>query len=403
MPLPPLVEPCPELTPEELTRFSRHVLVPGVGAIGQRRLCAARVLVVGAGGLGSPVLLYLAAAGVGTIGVIDDDEVDLSNLQRQVLHTTADVGRAKTTSAAESVRAINPLITVVEHHERMTSANATQLVADYDVVVDGTDNFPTRYLVNDACVLTGRPLVWGSILRWDGQVAVFWANPPTGFGYPGVHYRDVFPKPPAPGSVPSCAEAGVLGVVCGSVGSAMATEVVKLICGIGEPLLGRMLVLDALAAQWRQVPLRPDPHRRPIVALADDTGIAEPVCARPDSGQASGFDAGHPALLSAPELATLLNAREQGVDDFELVDVREPAEAEVVTIPGSRLIPLHRFQDGTAFDDLDPQRPLVLFCKLGGRSAQAAAAARDRGYQVTELAGGVLAWVDQVAPHLPRY
>ncbi|NKY08002.1 adenylyltransferase/sulfurtransferase MoeZ [Cellulomonas hominis] len=236
--------------------------MPEVGEVGQRRLRNARVLVVGAGGLGSPVLLYLAAAGVGTIGVVDDDVVDASNLQRQVVHGDADVGRAKVTSAAETVRAVNPLVEVVEHRVRLTAATVADVVAGYDVVVDGTDNFPTRYLVNDACVLAGVPLVWGAVLRFDAQVSVFWAAPPAGSGYPAVQYRDVFPEPPAPGTVPSCAEAGVLGVVCGAVGSMMAAEVVKLVTGLGDPLLGRMLVLDALGGRWRELPVRPDPPGR---------------------------------------------------------------------------------------------------------------------------------------------
>lgn len=394
MALPPLVEPGPPLSPEEVTRFSRHVLVPAIGAEGQRRLRAARVLVVGAGGLGSPVLLYLAAAGVGTLGIVDDDQVDPSNLQRQILHGSADVGRDKTTSAAESVRAIQPLVTVIEHRERLTAANALDVIDGYDLVIDGTDNFPTRYLVNDACVLAGKPLVWGSILRWDGQVSVFWADPPA--GHQGVHYRDVFPEPPAPGTVPSCAEAGVFGVVCGSIGSAMATEAVKLICGIGEPLLGRMLVLDALTARWREIPLRPAPGRRPVTTLTDEVV----ACAVP--GEVSGVTS-PPEEIDAATLARWLAARERGEDDFDLVDVREPAERELVAIPGARSIPLAAFLDGSAFDRLDPERTVVLHCKLGGRSAQAQTIALDRGYRAVQLTGGVLGWVDQVDPSLPRY
>ncbi|MFB9955130.1 molybdopterin-synthase adenylyltransferase MoeB [Cellulomonas denverensis] len=394
MALPPLVEPGPPLNPEEVTRFSRHVLVPTIGTEGQRRLRAARVLVVGAGGLGSPVLLYLAAAGVGTLGIVDDDLVDTSNLQRQIVHGSADLGRPKTTSAAESVRGIQPLVTVIEHRERLTAANALDVIAGYDLVIDGTDNFPTRYLVNDACVLACKPLVWGSILRWDGQVSVFWADPPA--GYQGVHYRDVFPEPPAPGTVPSCAEAGVFGVVCGSIGSAMATEAVKLICGVGEPLLGRMLVLDALTARWREIPLRPAPGRLPVTALTDEAV----ACAVP--GEVSSATS-PPEAIDAVTLARRLAARERGEDDFDLVDVRKPAERELVTIPGARSIPLAAFLDGTAFDRLDPERTVVLHCKLGGRSAQAQAIALDRGYRAVQLTGGVLGWVDQIDPSLPRY
>lgn len=389
MPLPPLVSPGPPLSPAETARYSRHLLIPGVGEDGQRRLRAARVLVVGAGGLGSPVLLYLAAAGVGTIGVVDDDVVDASNLQRQVVHGDADLGRPKVQSAAEAVRAVNPHVRVDAHALRLTAATAAEVVAGYDVVVDGTDNFPTRYLVGDACDLAGVPLVWGSVLRFDAQVAVFWSAPPAGAGYPAVRYRDVFPDPPAPGTVPSCAEAGVLGVVCGSVGSAMATEVVKLVCGLGEPLLGRLLVLDALAARWRELPVRPDPDGLPVTALTDLPEACAPAAPLP--------------TVSARALAARLAARAAGADDFDLVDVREPAEHALVAVPGARLLPRGRFLDGSAFADLDPARPLVLHCKSGARSAEVLALVRARGFDAVHLDGGVLAWVDDVDPALPRY
>jgi adenylyltransferase/sulfurtransferase len=389
MPLPPLVDPGPPLTPAERARFSRHVLIPEVGEVGQRRLRNARVLVVGAGGLGSPVLLYLAAAGVGTIGVVDDDVVDASNLQRQVVHGDADVGRAKVTSAAETVRTVNPLVEVVEHRVRLTAATVADVVAGYDVVVDGTDNFPTRYLVNDACVLAGVPLVWGAVLRFDAQVSVFWAAPPAGSGYPAVQYRDVFPEPPAPGTVPSCAEAGVLGVVCGAVGSMMAAEVVKLVTGLGDPLLGRMLVLDALGGRWRELPVRPDPRGVPVTALTD----LDEVC-----------EVGEPLpAITARALAARLAAREAGADDLDHVDVREPAEHALVAIPGARLLPKGAFLDGSAFAHLDPARPLVLHCKSGIRSAEVLALVRQRGFDAVHLEGGVLAWVDDVDPALPRY
>jgi len=389
MPLPPLVDPGPPLTPAERARFSRHVLIPELGEVGQRRLRNARVLVVGAGGLGSPVLLYLAAAGVGTIGVVDDDVVDPSNLQRQVVHGEQDVGRPKVTSAAETVRSVNPLVRVVEHRVRLTAATVADVVAGYDVVVDGTDNFPTRYLVNDACVLAGTPLVWGAVLRFDAQVAVFWAAPPAGSGYPAVQYRDLFPQPPAPGTVPSCAEAGVLGVVCGSVGSMMATEVVKLVTGLGDPLLGRVLVLDALGGRWRELPVRPDPHGTPVTRLVDAPEVCEVAPALP--------------TITAAALAARLAARERGADDLDLVDVREPAEHALVAIPGSRLLPRGAFLDGSAFADLDPARPLVLHCKSGIRSAEVLALVRQRGFDAVHLDGGVLAWVDEVDPALPRY
>lgn len=388
MPLPPLVDVGPPLSPQERARYSRHLLIPGVGEAGQRRLRNARVLVVGAGGLGSPVLLYLAAAGVGTIGIVDDDVVDASNLQRQVVHGETDVGRPKVASAAESVRSVNPLVEVVQHEVRLDSATISDVVAGYDIVVDGTDNFPTRYLVNDACVLAGKPLVWGAVLRFDAQVSVFWAAPPPDSGYPGVHYRDVFPDPPAPGSVPSCAEAGVLGVVCGAVGSMMAAEVVKLVTGLGEPLLGRVQVLDALAGRWREIPVRPDPTGSPVTKLVD---LAE-TCPVPDL-----------PTITARELAARLAARERGTDDFDLVDVREPAEHALVAIPGARLLPKARFLDGSAFAGLDPTRPLVLHCKAGTRSADVLTLVRGRGFDAVHLDGGVLAWVDDVDPALPRY
>jgi adenylyltransferase/sulfurtransferase len=388
-PLPPLVDPGPPLSADETARYSRHLLIPGVGAAGQRRLRRARVLVVGAGGLGSPVLLYLAAAGVGTIGIVDGDVVDASNLQRQVVHGDDDLGRPKVSSAADAVHAVNPHVAVVEHRLRLTAATAAEVVDRYDVVVDGTDNFPTRYLVDDACALTGTPLVWGSVLRFDAQVAVFWARPPAGSGYPAVRYRDVFPAPPPPGAVPSCAEAGVLGTVCGSVGSMMASEVVKLVCGLGEPLLGRLLVLDALGARWREVAVRPDPDGAPVTGLTDLPELCTPPVTAP--------------AISARELAARLAARAAGTDDLDLVDVREPAEHALVAIPGARLLPRGGFLDGSAYADLDPDRPLVLHCRSGARSAEVLALVRERGFDAVHLAGGVLAWVDDVDPALPRY
>jgi sulfur-carrier protein adenylyltransferase/sulfurtransferase len=256
MSLPPLVPPGPQLPADQVGRYSRHLILPEVGTVGQRRLAAARVLVVGAGGLGSPVLMYLAAAGVGTIGVLDDDVVDESNLQRQVVHGQSDLGRPKVDSARDALAEINPHVRVLPHRERLDASNALELFADYDLVVDGTDNFATRYLVSDACELLGLPYVWGSIFRFDGQVSVFWADPPAaadGSPVAGVTYRDVHPEPPPPGMVPSCAEGGVLGVLCAAIGSVMVTEAVKLVCGIGEPLLGRLMVFDALGMTWRTV------------------------------------------------------------------------------------------------------------------------------------------------------
>jgi len=395
MALPPLVDPASVLTPVELQRYARHVMLPEVGQEGQRRLKNARVLVVGAGGLGSPVLLYLAAAGVGTIGIIDDDDVDASNLQRQVIHGTPDVGRNKTASARAAVQRLNPLVQVNVHMLRLDAATAIETLRGYDLVVDGTDNFATRYLINDACVLLSLPLVWGSIYRFDGQTSVFWAAPPAGSGYEGVHYRDVFPHPPPPGTVPSCAEGGVLGVLCGAIGSVMASEVVKLITGIGEPLLGRLLTFDALTTRWREIPVRPDPRRAPIGALED---IAV-QCATPVPPAA----VPRAQTITAARLAGRLADRDRGTDDFDLVDVREQPEFDLVAIPGARLVPRGAFLDGSAFALLDPSRPLILHCRSGVRSAEVLPLARAAGFDAAHLVGGVLAWVDEIEPHKPRY
>lgn len=318
--LPPLVEPADGLSPGELARYARHVIIPGLGLEGQCRLKNARVLVVGAGGLGSPALLYLAAAGVGILGIVDDDDVELSNLQRQVIHGADDVGRAKVDSARDSIRLVNPLVDVVTHHVRLDASNALEIIAGYDLVLDGADNFATRYLVNDACAMLGKPCVWGSILRFDGQTSVFWAAPPAGSGVEGVQYRDVFPNPPAPGTVPSCAQGGVLGVLCAAIGAVMANEAVKLITGLGEPLLGRLLTFDALSSRWREIQVRPDPHRAPAGRL-EDIAIA---CGPPAAAVAAADDV--LPTISAPRLAERLAARDRGADDFDLVDVREPAE-----------------------------------------------------------------------------
>lgn len=386
MPLPPLVAPGPPLPPADVTRYSRHVLIPGVGEEGQRRLRNARVLVVGAGGLGSPALLYLAAAGVGTLGVVDFDTVDASNLQRQVVHPTDAVGTPKVDSAARTLAGVNPGVVVVPHRLHLDETNALELVGQYDLVLDGADNFPTRYLVNDACALAGKPLVWGSVLRFDGRVAVFWSRPPA--GAPAVTYRDVFPTPPAPGAVPSCAEAGVLGAVCGAVGSAMAVEALKLILGVGEPLLGRMAAYDALAARWFEVPIRPT--AAPITALAAYDDACELPGALP--------------TIDARSLAARLAARDAGADDVDLVDVREPDEHALVRIPGARLVPKGRFLDGDGFDELPADRDVVLFCRSGVRSAEVLRLARERGLtRVSHLGGGILGWIDDVDPTLPRY
>ncbi|GEL96070.1 ThiF family adenylyltransferase [Cellulomonas composti] len=365
----PLVEPGPPLGPEQAERASRHLLLPGVGLTGQRRLRAARVCVVGAGGLGAPVLQYLAAAGVGTIGIVDDDVVDVSNLQRQVVHGSSDVGRPKVDSARDAVLALDPTIVVRTHDLRLTATNAPDVLADYDLVVDGSDNFPTRYVVSDAAAAAGLPVVWGSVLRFDAQVAVFWATAPGG----GPTLRDLFPTPSAPDEVPSCAEAGVLGALCGQVGSVMATEVVKLVCGIGEPLLGRVLVLDALRARWSQVPL--------VVPKRSDERPADPA--------PTTVDADEVPEIRPDELAARLA---DPADPVVVIDVREPAEIAVAAMPGAVPVPLASVLDGSALRDWPYPGPVVVLCHVGARSRLAAQVLRSAGIDATNLAGGIVAW-----------
>ncbi len=385
--LPPLVEPGAELSASELVRYSRHLTLPDVGALGQRRLKNARVLVVGAGGLGSPALLYLAAAGVGTLGIVDPDVVDASNLQRQVIHGQADLGRLKVDSAADRIGQVNPNVRVDTHAVRLTASNALELLAGYDLVLDGTDNFATRYLVGDACEMLAIPEVWGSIFRFDGQVSVFWPRR-------GPLYRDLFPTPPPAGSVPSCAEGGVLGVLCACIGSVMATEAVKVLCGIGEPLVGRLMVFDALQMSWRTVRVRPDPTREPVTALIDDDAF----CGVPPAELA-------PAAareIDVLALRDLLAARSRGDVDFVLIDVREPFEREVVSIPGSISVPHADILDGSALAGWAPDRKIILYCQSGGRSASALAALHEAGRRdAVQVSGGVLAWVAQLDPDQP--
>ncbi|MFC8304405.1 molybdopterin-synthase adenylyltransferase MoeB [Specibacter sp. NPDC057265] len=374
--LPPLVEPGPELGPSELERYSRHALMPEIGLSGQRRLKNARVLVIGAGGLGSPALLYLAAAGVGTLGIVDDDTVELSNLQRQVIHGMGDLGRSKLESARDSIMELNPDINVRLHPVRLDSGNALELLADYDVILDGADNFATRYLVNDAAAILGKPYVWGSILRFDGQVSVFWDK----FG---PNYRDLYPEPPAPGSVPSCAEGGVFGMLCASIGAMMVTEAVKLITGVGQSLLGRLLIFDALTARWREIRIAKDPAAAPITTLIDYEVFCGVAPVAEEDGDA----------IAAAELASRLRRREEGREDFALIDVREPVEHQISRIPGSVLVPLNGIRNGTALDQLPQGVPLILHCKAGTRSAQALASLRAAGFtDVVHLTGGIDAW-----------
>jgi sulfur-carrier protein adenylyltransferase/sulfurtransferase len=386
VPLPPLVEPAAELTVDEVARYSRHLIIPDVGVPGQKRLKNAKVLIVGAGGLGSPALLYLAAAGVGTLGIVDFDVVDESNLQRQVIHGVSDIGKLKAQSAKESIAEINPHVNVVLHTERLDSDNALDVFRPYDLILDGTDNFATRYLVNDACVLLGKPYVWGSIYRFEGQVSVFWNEH-------GPNYRDLYPEPPPPGMVPSCAEGGVLGVLCASIGSIMVTEAIKLITGIGETLLGRLMVYDALEMTYRTIKVRKDPAGEPITELIDYDAFCGFV-----SDEAQRAAAG--STITATELKEMLDA---GKDPY-LVDVREPVEFEIVKIPGGVLIPKDRILSGEALAELPQDKPLVLYCRTGVRSAEALAAVKAAGFKdAVHVQGGVTAWATQVDPSLPTY
>jgi molybdopterin/thiamine biosynthesis adenylyltransferase/rhodanese-related sulfurtransferase len=386
--LDPLVEPASDLTAAEVERYSRHLIIPEIGAIGQRRLKNAKVLVIGAGGLGSPALLYLAAAGVGTLGIIDDDDVDLSNLQRQVIHGVADVGRPKIESARDAIAALNPLVDVRLHNVRLDASNALELFAGYDLILDGADNFATRYLVNDAAAILGKPYVWGSIFRFDGQVSVFWEKH-------GPTYRDLYPEAPPAGSVPSCGEGGVFGMLCAAVGSLMVTEAVKLITGVGRSLLGRVALYDALGGSWREIRVSKDPAAEPITELTD----YEAFCGIEPAGQA---DTEH--SVTATQLATMLASRKAGLKDFDLVDVREPGEYDIVRIDGAVLIPQGRILAGEAWPEIPQDRDVVFLCKAGTRSANVLAAARKAGYQrVSHLDGGILAWVREVEPNKPVY
>ncbi|TAP45533.1 molybdopterin-synthase adenylyltransferase MoeB [Arthrobacter sp. S39] len=386
--LEPLVEPAGDLTPAEVERYSRHLIIPEIGATGQRRLKNAKVLVIGAGGLGSPALLYLAAAGVGTLGIIDDDDVDLSNLQRQVIHGVADVGRPKIESARDAIAALNPLVDVRLHNVRLDASNALELFADYDLILDGADNFATRYLVNDAAAILGKPYVWGSIFRFDGQVSVFWEQH-------GPTYRDLYPEAPPAGSVPSCGEGGVFGMLCAAVGSLMVTEAVKLITGVGRSLLGRVALFDALGGSWREIRVSKDPAAEPITELTDYEAFCGITPAAP-------ADTEH--TITATQLATMLASRKAGLKDFDLVDVRETGEHDIVSIDGSVLIPQGRILAGEAWAELPQDKDIVFHCKAGTRSANVLEAARKAGYQrVSHLDGGILAWVRDVEPQKPVY
>ncbi|MHB8513548.1 MAG: molybdopterin-synthase adenylyltransferase MoeB [Actinomycetota bacterium] len=385
---PALVEPAPFLTNQEIRRYSRHLIIPDVNILGQRRLKNAKVLCIGAGGLGSPVAMYLAAAGVGTLGLVDFDVVDETNLQRQVIHGTSDVGRPKLDSAADRIAEINPFVNVVKHETFVSSDNALELFAPYDLIIDGSDNFPTRYLVNDACVLLGKPYVWGSIYRFDGQLSVFWAEH-------GPCYRCLFPEPPPPGMVPSCAEGGVLGMLCGTIGSLQTTEAVKLLTGAGDPLIGRMLIYDALELSFRELKVRKDPEcpvcgKNPTVTELIDyeafCGVTDDVAQF--ASQLS---------VTPAELEQLQQER-----DVTLIDVREPHEWDIVHLPNASLIPMNDVIN--KLSEIPPQGTVILYCKTGARSAQVLKALHQIGLTNTKhLHGGIEAYATQIDPSMPRY
>jgi molybdopterin/thiamine biosynthesis adenylyltransferase/rhodanese-related sulfurtransferase len=380
------------LSKDEILRYSRHLIIPEVGMEGQQKLKAAKVLLVGTGGLGAPLGLYLAAAGIGKIGLVDFDVVDFSNLQRQVIHFTSDVGRNKIDSASEKMLAINPHLEIVKHEVALKSENALDILKDYDLVVDGTDNFPTRYLVNDACVLLGKPNVYGSIFRFEGQATVF--------AYEGGPcYRCLYPEPPPPGLVPSCAEGGVLGILPGTIGLIQATEAVKLILGIGEPLVGRLLLYDALGMRFRELKLRKNPEcpacgEHPTITKLIDYEQFCGILPQPSKQEAQ-------VTEGEIEVTEVKQKLDRG-DKFVLIDVREPHEYRIASIPGSKLIPLGEV--GKRLDELDPQADIVVHCKSGMRSAKACGILKAAGFQhVRNMKGGILAWSDQVDPSVPKY
>jgi len=383
----------PGLSNEEVARYSRHLILPEVGMEGQQKLKAARALCIGAGGLGSPVALYLAAAGVGTIGIVDFDEVDYSNLQRQIIHGTPDVGRSKLASAKSRLNALNPEVEVVPYEMALSSQNALELFSGYDFVVDGTDNFPTRYLVNDACVISGKPNVYGSIFRFEGQVSLFATDE-------GPCYRCMFPEPPPPGLVPSCAEGGVLGILPGVVGTLQATEAVKLILGAGEPLVGRFLLFDALKMRFRELKVRRDPD---CPVCGDHPTVTSPI----DYDQFCGV-----APAAAPPVAAVGGSDEATVEElkarldrherFLLLDVRETREFEICRIPGSVLIPLGELS--ARLSEIEGNEDIVVHCKSGARSGKAVRLLQEAGYRgARNLKGGILAWIDRIDSSLPKY
>jgi molybdopterin/thiamine biosynthesis adenylyltransferase/rhodanese-related sulfurtransferase/molybdopterin converting factor small subunit len=381
------------LSKDEILRYSRHLIIPEVGIEGQKKLKAAKVLLIGTGGLGAPLGLYLSAAGIGRIGLVDFDVVDFTNLQRQVIHTTPDVGKKKIESAAEKMKAINPHVEIVKHETALTSENALEILKDYDIVVDGTDNFPTRYLVNDACVLLGKPNVYGSIFRFEGQATVF--------AYEGGPcYRCLYPEPPPPGLVPSCAEGGVLGILPGTVGLIQATETVKLILGIGEPLVGRLMLYDALGMRFRELKLRKSPD---CPVCGDHPTVTKLIDYHQFCGVPQQAAPAQETKVTEGEIEVKdVKAKIDRGDNFVLIDVREPHEHQICNIPQAKLIPLG--QVAQRLGELDPAADIVVHCKSGMRSAKACGILRQAGFQrVRNMKGGILAWSDQVDPSVPKY
>jgi len=402
--LAPLVEPADELTIDEVRRYSRHLIIPDVGMAGQKRLKNAKVLVIGAGGLGSPALLYLAAAGVGTLGIVEFDEVDESNLQRQIIHKQSTVGQPKAESAAAAIKEVNPYVNIVLHDVRLDNDNVREIFTGYDLIVDGTDNFATRYMVNDAAYFLGIPYVWGSIYRFDGQASVF---APT-LTDDAPCYRCLYPEPPPPGMVPSCAEGGVLGVLCASIGSIQVNEAIKMLTGIGEPLVGKLMIYDALEMEYRKLKVRKDPN---CALCGENPTVTDLIDYDAFCGAISteAADAAAGSTISVNQLSEMIKEREEGSRDFVLVDLREPNEYEINQIPGAVLIPKGEFLNGNAIPQVaeltgDGAKPLVFHCKSGVRSAEVLAIAKGAGYaDAVHVGGGVVAWVNQIDPSQPSY
>ena len=393
MKTPPLVTPGPALSVAEVRRYSRHLIIPDVAMAGQQRMMNAKVLCVGAGGLGSPALMYLAAAGIGTLGIVEYDTVDESNLQRQIIHGQSDIGKSKAQSAKEKIAEINPYVNVITHETRLDNSNVMEIFSQYDIIVDGTDNFATRYLVNDACVLLKKPYVWGSIYRFDGQASVFWAE------Y-GPCYRCLYPEPPPPGMVPSCAEGGVLGVLCATIGSIQTTEAIKVLTGVGEPLIGSLMVYDALDMSFRKIKVRKDPNCPLCSQNPSQTALLpdyEAFCGvLSDAAQ----EASAGSTITVQELKSKIDAQE----NYYLIDVREPSEYEIVKIPTAHLIPKQGFIDGSVLATLPQDRPIILHCKSGVRSAECLAILKDAGFSdASHVFGGVVAWAKQIDTSLPVY